>query len=136
MRRDDVTLISDAVARIDGDSVVTTEGAHVPVDIIALATGFKVLQFLWPMEIIGRSGLTLREQWGVDDARAYLGVTVPDFPNLFIINGPNTNAGHGGSAIHSTEYQVRYTMQAIKHLLTSSVGAIEVDNKVFADYNA
>src|SRR5207248_7514042 len=84
----------------------------------------------------GRSGLTLREQWGVDDARAYLGVTVPDFPNLFIINGPNTNAGHGGSAIHSTEYQVRYTMQAIKHLLTSSVGAIEVDNKVFADYNA
>jgi 4-hydroxyacetophenone monooxygenase len=134
--RDDVTLIGDAVERIDGDEVVSAAGARVPVDIIALATGFKVLQFLWPMDVVGRSGRTLREQWGADDARAYLGVTVPDFPNMFIINGPNTNAGHGGSAIHGTEYQVRYAMQAIRHLLTSSTPAIEVDRGVFEEYNA
>lgn len=135
MCREDVTLISDAVERIEGTTVVTTSGVEVPADVIALATGFKVLQFLWPMDIIGRSGQTLREQWGVDDARAYLGVTVPDFPNFFIINGPNTNAGHGGSAIHATEFQVRYTMQAIKHLMTDEAVAVEVDREVFERYN-
>jgi 4-hydroxyacetophenone monooxygenase len=71
----------------------------------------------------------------VDDARAYLGVTVPDFPNFFILNGPNTNAGHGGSAIHATEFQVRYVMQAIRHLLVEETTAIDVDPQVFHRYN-
>jgi 4-hydroxyacetophenone monooxygenase len=104
--------------------------------VIALATGFKVLQFLWPMDIVGLSGNTLRDQWGVDDAKAYLGITVPDFPNFFIVNGPNTNAGHGGSAIHATEFQVRYIMQAIRHLLLTDTPAFEVDRDVFLRYNA
>lgn len=136
MCRDDVSVISAAVDRIEGNTVVTASGDEVCADVIALATGFKVLQFLWPMEIVGRSGLTLREQWGVDDARAYLGVTVPDFPNFFILNGPNTNAGHGGSAIHATEFQVCYAMQAIRHLLTGPTPFIEVDREVFERYNA
>jgi 4-hydroxyacetophenone monooxygenase len=136
MCRDDVRLITEAVDHVDGDTVVTTSGTEVAADVIALATGFKVLQFLWPMDIIGKSGKTLREQWGVDDARAYLGVTVPDFPNFFIVNGPNTNAGHGGSAIHPTEFQVRYVMQAIRHLLTTGTSAVEVDRNVFFEYNA
>src|SRR5262249_50716284 len=110
MLRDDVTLITEAVDHVDANLVVTGAGVEVQADVIALATGFKVLQFLWPMDIIGTSGKTLREQWGIDDARAYLGVSVPDFPNFFIVNGPNTNAGHGGSAIHATEFQVRYIM--------------------------
>jgi 4-hydroxyacetophenone monooxygenase len=136
MRRDDVTLITEAVDHIDGDQVVAESGAGVSADIIALATGFKVLQFLWPMDIVGVSGKTLREQWGVDDARAYLGVTVPDFPNFFIINGPNTNAGHGGSAIHATEFQVRYVMQALRHLMVTETTAIDVDRDAFLRYNA
>lgn len=135
MCRDDVTLITEAVDHVTGDNVVTTSGLEVTADVIALATGFKVLQFLWPMDIVGRSGETLREQWGRDDARAYLGVTVPDFPNFFILNGPNTNAGHGGSAIHATEFQVRYIMQAIRHLITSRGGPVDVDREVFARYN-
>ncbi|MUL65835.1 monooxygenase [Mycobacterium sp. CBMA 234] len=135
MCRDDVHLVTDAVDHIEGDKVVTRSGDATTADVIALATGFKVLQFLWPMEIIGRSGLTLREQWGVDDAKAYLGITVPDFPNFFILNGPNTNAGHGGSAIHATEFQVRYVMQAIRHLLQSGTPAVDVDRDVFQQYN-
>lgn len=135
MRRDDVTLISDAVDRVEGNELVSGDGTRVAADVIALATGFRVLQFLWPMDIVGRSGRTLREQWGIDDARAYLGVTVPDFPNFFIVNGPNTNAGHGGSAIHATEFQVRYVMQAIRYLLESDTPAVEVDREVFLRYN-
>jgi 4-hydroxyacetophenone monooxygenase len=136
MCRDDVSLITDAVEHVDGDKVVTRSGTEIAADVIALATGFKVLQFLWPMDIIGKSGKPLREQWGVDDAKAYLGVTVPDFPNFFIVNGPNTNAGHGGSAIHATEFQVRYIMQAIRQLLVTPIGALEVDRDVFLQYNA
>ena len=135
MCRDDVTLITEAVEHVSGDNVVTRSGVEVPSDVIVLATGFKVLQFLWPMEIVGKSGTTLREQWGSNDARAYLGVTVPDFPNFFIVNGPNTNAGHGGSAIHPTEFQVRYIMQAIRHLVVNETGALEVDRKKFERYN-
>jgi 4-hydroxyacetophenone monooxygenase len=136
MCRDDVRLIAEAVSHVDGNKVVTQSGTETAADVIALATGFKVLQFLWPMDIIGKSGKTLREQWGVDDAKAYLGVTVPDFPNFFIVNGPNTNAGHGGSAIHATEFQVRYIMQAIRHLLVGETAVVDVDREVFAQYNA
>jgi 4-hydroxyacetophenone monooxygenase len=133
--RDDVTLISDAVAEVREHSVITASGEEHEVDVIILATGFKTLQFLWPMDINGCSGQTLREQWGVDDARAYLGITVPDFPNFFIVNGPNTNAGHGGSAVIATEFQMRYTMQAIAHLIANDLASIEVREDVFWDYN-
>jgi 4-hydroxyacetophenone monooxygenase len=133
--RDDVELVTEAVDRIEGDELVTQSGIRVQADAIALATGFRVLQFLWPMDIIGLSGKTLREQWGADDARAYLGISVPDFPNFFIVNGPNTNAGHGGSAIHPTEFQVRYVMQAIRRLLCSDTAALEIDSDVFWNYN-
>lgn len=133
--RDDVDLVTDAVKRVDGNVVVSASGQTAEVDIIALATGFKTLQFLWPMEIIGRSGRMLRDQWGEDDARAYLGVTVADFPNFFIVNGPNTNAGHGGSAIHATEFQVRYILEAIKCMVENDLASVEVDRDVFLAYN-
>jgi 4-hydroxyacetophenone monooxygenase len=136
MTRDDVSLIDDAVDRIEGNRIVTHSGVTADADAIVLATGFRVLQFLWPMDIVGLSGQTLREQWGIHDARAYLGITVPDFPNFFILNGPNTNAGHGGSAIHATEFQVRYVMQAIRSLLESQAAAIDVDRDTFLRYNA
>jgi 4-hydroxyacetophenone monooxygenase len=135
IQRDDVSLITEAVVGVDGNDVVTQSGIAVPADVIAVATGFKVLQFLWPMDIVGRSGNTLREQWGVDDARAYLGVTVPDFPNFYIVNGPNTNAGHGGSTIHATEFQVRYVMLAIRRMLVSNTAALEVNRDAFDRYN-
>ncbi len=133
--RDDVDLVTDAVAHIGAHSITTTAGAEYEIDVLVLATGFKTLQFLWPMEIRGRSGETLREMWGRDDARAYLGMTVPDFPNFFILNGPNTNAGHGGSAIISTEFQTRYVMQILGHMLSDELASIEIRADVFNAYN-
>ena len=135
IKRDDVELVTDAVAEVRPHSVVTRDGREFEADVLILATGFRALQFLWPMEIRGTSGNTLAETWGKDDARAYLGVSVPDFPNMFILNGPNTNAGHGGSAVISTEFQVRYFMQAVRHLLQDDVSSLEVRDDVFWDYN-
>jgi 4-hydroxyacetophenone monooxygenase len=135
VQRDDVQLVIDGVQRITPGGVVTDDGTEFKADIVVWATGFKALQFLWPMEIHGKSGNSLAEQWGHHDARAYLGVTVPDFPNLFILNGPNTNAGHGGSAILACEFQVRYIMQGIAKLASGDVGRLEVDEDVFWEYN-
>jgi 4-hydroxyacetophenone monooxygenase len=133
--RDDVDLITSDVAEVREHSLVTASGEEFEADVIVLATGFRVLQFLWPMEIRGRSGQTLREAWGENDARAYLGAAVPDFPNFFILNGPNTNAGHGGSAVLATEFQVRYIMQALAHMISSGTAETEVRTDVFWDYN-
>ncbi len=135
VQRDDVELVTDRVRELTPEGVVTEEGGLHKADIVVWATGFKALQFLWPMEIRGRSGKSLAEQWGHHDARAHLGVTVPDFPNLFILNGPNTNAGHGGSAILACEFQVRYIMQAIALLASGEVERLEVTEKAFWDYN-
>jgi 4-hydroxyacetophenone monooxygenase len=135
VRRDDVHLITDGVDRITPDGVVTASGQEHVFDILVWATGFKALQFLWPMSICGASGRPLSDLWGFHDARAYLGMTVPDFPNLFILNGPNTNAGHGGSAILIAEFQIRYVLQAITLLATGEVASVEVRDDVYRDYN-
>lgn len=135
IQRDDVTLVTEAVARFGPHTVETASGVAHEADIVVWATGFKALQFLWPMEIRGVSGRTLAEQWGKDDARAYLGVTVPDFPNFFILNGPNTFAGHGGSAIIATEFQVRQVMQAVALLAGGDVVSLEVREDVYWKYN-
>ena len=133
--RDDVDLITDANAEVTADGVRTEDGTFYPADVLVLATGFKTLQFLWPMEIVGASGRTLTEVWGPEDARAYLGITVPDFPNFFIVNGPNTNAGHGGSAVIATEFQMRYIMQALAYMIGHDVASAEVRQDVFDAYN-
>jgi 4-hydroxyacetophenone monooxygenase len=136
LRRNDVELVTEPVSATTNTSIITAAGDEYPVDVIVMATGFKVLQMLYPMDIRGRSGRTLRGQtWGTDDARAFLGITVPDYPNFFIINGPNTNAGHGGSAIHGTEFQVRYVMQALEYLLLHDLSDVEAKQERYADYN-
>jgi 4-hydroxyacetophenone monooxygenase len=137
LRRDNVELVPDGVSSVTPRGVVSGSGVERPADVIVLATGFKAIQMLYPMDIRGRSGRSLRgETWEKDDARALLGMTVPDFPNFFIINGPNTNAGHGGSAIHATEFQVRYIMQALRHMIEKQVAELEVKETAYRDYNA
>lgn len=135
IRRDDVHLITDPVERITPQGAITASGQEHSFDTLVWATGFKALQFLWPMSIYGASGRSLSDLWGYHDARAYLGMTVPDFPNLFILNGPNTNAGHGGSAILVAEFQIRYVLQAIASIATGEIASVEVRKDAYRDYN-
>ncbi|TGD90043.1 NAD(P)/FAD-dependent oxidoreductase [Mycolicibacterium sp. CH28] len=136
IQRPDVDLVTQGISHITEHGVVTTTGEQIEADILVWATGFKALQFLWPMDIYGASGEKLADQWGYQDARAYLGMTVPDFPNMFILNGPNTFAGHGGSAFYPCEFQVRYIMQAIARLANGDIASLEVRKDVYEDYNA
>ncbi len=135
LTRENVELLTERIARITPTGVVDEAGGEHAADVIILATGFKAQAPLAPMEIVGKNG-SIRDHWGEDDPRAHLGITVPDFPNFFIIYGPNTNGGHGGSAVFHSECQVRYIMQALREALERGADAVEVRRKPFEDYNA
>jgi 4-hydroxyacetophenone monooxygenase len=85
------------------------------------------------MRIEGKDGKLLNEVWG-DTPRAYLGITVPDFPNLFCLYGPGTNLAHGGSIIFHTECQVRYVMGCLKLMIEEGVDSFEVKREAFDGY--
>jgi 4-hydroxyacetophenone monooxygenase len=135
LRRDNVSLVDTPIARIAENGIVTADGTLHEADILVLATGFKVSQMLSPMEIRGRNGRSLNDAWNGDDPRAYLGMTVPNFPNFFLLFGPNTGLSHGGSVIFHTERQVRYIMQCLRELIENDKQVIEIKDDVFNDYN-
>ncbi|TCK22108.1 4-hydroxyacetophenone monooxygenase [Pseudonocardia endophytica] len=134
LRRDDVTLVTEPVAGITATGVRTAGGDDHPADVIVLSTGFEQQRFLYPMQITGRAGADLRSVWEDDDARAYLGITTPGFPNLFMTYGPNTNPG-GGSTIFILECQVHYIVQALQLMLDRGLAAIDCRREPFDDYN-
>ena len=136
LKQPNVELVTDHIDHVEVDGIVTRDGRKHPADVIVLATGFQAGRMLWPMTITGRTGRTLREVWGEDDPRAYLGITVPEFPNLFVLYGPNTNLGHGGSAIFHAECQVRYVMDCLRQMNERGLSSIEVRKNVHDDYNA
>ena len=102
---------------------------------MVFATGFRASQILWPLKLKGREGVKLSDIWGEDDARAYLGITVPRFPNFFMTYGPNTTLAHGGSIIFQIECQVAYIMQAIRHAIETDSARVEVREDVHDRYN-
>ncbi|QYC43687.1 4-hydroxyacetophenone monooxygenase [Nonomuraea coxensis DSM 45129] len=127
LTRDNVDVITDKIVRIAPRGVETTEGLR-EVDTIVYATGFKSTEFLTPMEITGRSGRSLRERWA-NGAEAYLGISVPEFPNMFLLYGPNTNLGHN-SIIFMLECQVGHIMACLPRL--TEQGPIEVRPEAMA----
>jgi 4-hydroxyacetophenone monooxygenase len=136
LQRDDVELITSPVTAITADSVLTADSGSYPTDVIVLATGFQTHRLLWPIDIRGRSGVPLAEQWGNDDAWAHLGITIPDFPNFFLVFGPNTAMGHGGSSIYNFEAQASYIAAMIIEMIEQSISAVEVRRDVTEAYKA
>jgi 4-hydroxyacetophenone monooxygenase len=116
LKRDNVDLVTTPITAITPRGILCADGAEYPVDVIVYATGFHANRFLWPMDIAGRDGVRLRDLWG-DEPRAYLGITVPRFPNLFCLYGPGTNLAHAGSIIFHSECQVRYVLGCLAELL-------------------
>lgn len=133
LKRDNVELINEPVAKITPAGLVSESGRQVDADIIIYATGFKTNKFLWPMEISGRKGIKLAQQWG-EEPSAYLGVTVPNFPNFFLCFGPGTNLAFGGSIIFNIECQVRYIMECLHSLFTRQQRTLECKQPVFDEY--
>ncbi len=120
LRRDHVGLVVDPIERITPEGVVTADGTLHPADVLVLATGFHARRFLWPIDIVGLDGCRLQEVWG-DEPTAYLGITVPGFPNLFCLYGPNTNPVVG-SVIFMLECQVDYVVRCLMLLIEGARG--------------
>ncbi len=113
---DHVELITTPLAAVTPGGVRTADGVEHPADVLIYGTGFTASDFVTPMRVFGHGGLELNEEWG-GDARAYLGITVPDFPNFFMLYGPNTNLVINGSILVMVECQVRYIVEGLGRLL-------------------
>lgn len=117
-----VELVPRAVASVTRKGVVDAGGIEHPVDVLVLATGFEATNYLGQVEVVGREGRTLHEYWD-GEPRAFLGITVPTFPNLFILYGPGTNGGEIASNLRN---QARYARRAIRRMIRRRATALEV----------
>ena len=124
LTKPDVELVTDRIAEITAHGVRTQDGRERPADVLVLATGFKTHGFVAPMEIVGSGGRTLAQEWG-DVPRAYLGLSVPGFPNMFLVYGPNTNGG-ATSVIYAIEAAVAHVISALEELDRRDARRIEV----------
>lgn len=136
IRREDVSLVTNGVTGMDAYHVIDSDGVAHETDIVVYATGFQVRKMLASLNVTGRDGSTIRDAWGEDNASAYVGVTVPNFPNFFVIGGPQTTPAHGGSAIYISECAIAYALGAIIKMTENEIAAIEVKKGVFEEYNS
>jgi 4-hydroxyacetophenone monooxygenase len=135
IKKPNVELVDQAVAAITPTGLRTPSGQEHAADVIVLATGFEARRILTQFDVRGRGGLSIREAWGDEDARAYLGISTPGFPNLFMMYGPNTNLGHGGSYILIAECQIRCILDLLGRMIERGIGAVECRSDVHDDYN-
>jgi len=133
LRSDNVTLVTNGIRRITETGIETVTGEHHDVDVIVYATGFHATEYLFPMTISGREGVTIEKTWAEDGARAYLGCMVPRFPNLWMVYGPNTNGGMHPASFH--EVVVRYALECMEHLVTNDKDEVEVTEEAYWRYN-
>jgi len=127
------TVVTDPIARIESDAILTADGTRHPVDAIIFGTGFHATEFLSPIEILGAGGVSLQHAWR-EGAEAYLGVTVSGFPNLFMLYGPNTNLGHT-SIVYMLESQIRYVMEALSLMQRENLASLEPRKEVQLQFN-
>jgi 4-hydroxyacetophenone monooxygenase len=134
---DGVELVTEPVERLTATGIRTADGKERPYDLIFTATGFAVEKYLWPCDYRGLGGVSIEQAW-TDPAgggpRAYVSLTVPDFPNLFIMYGPNSQ-NRAGSLIVWIEVWSRYIAQALVATIEGGHRYVTVKNDVFEDYN-
>jgi 4-hydroxyacetophenone monooxygenase len=134
LQREDVELVRTPIEAITAHGVRTADGVERPADVLIYATGFVVPRMVWPLEVVGRDGVKLDDVWGEAPA-AYLGITVPEFPNFFLMYGPGTNAVNGTSLFFQSECWMRYILGCIDHLVATGSRAMEPRPEVHTDYD-
>lgn len=128
-----VSVVTDAVEEVTPTGVRTADGREHPADVLIYGTGFRATEFLAPLTVRGRGGRDLQAQWA-GGASAHLGITVPGFPNLFLVYGPNTNLG-GSSIISMMEPQAAYIGQVVDALRDGRLRLAEVRDDVARAYD-
>ena len=133
LRQPNVTVVSDPIERITPAGVVTADGTHHELDVIVYCTGFQAWRFLGGIDVTGSGGADLHQRWQQDPA-AYLGITIPDFPNLFCLYGPNTNLVVNGSIVMFSECAVHYVMECLRTLLERGDQVMDLRPEILEAY--
>jgi cation diffusion facilitator CzcD-associated flavoprotein CzcO len=132
LARPDVDLITEKIIAVTPTGIRTADGTDYPCDVLVYGTGFAATEFLVPIEVTGRDGHRLADEWR-DGAHAYLGLAVPGFPNMFLVYGPNTNTGNT-SVIYFHEAQARWITQAVRSVAAGDI--LDVRPEVAATYDS
>lgn len=132
LTREHVDVEASEPAEVNARGIVTQDGRQIDLDVIIYATGYH-LDFLSTMDIRGRGGKKLSDEWG-DSPRAYRGGTVPGFPNLFIHSAPNYSPGHGAGANFSMEVMAHYVVEAIHLMALRGATTMEVTQQAYEEY--
>lgn len=135
LKSPNVNMVPHGISHVVENGVVDREGVLHEADIIIYGTGFKASDFLMPMQVTGRGGVDLHQRWE-GDLQAYYGVCTPEFPNLFMLYGPNTNLVINGSLVFLQEMGMEFVTSLLSHLLQNDLGAVEVRADAFAEHNA
>jgi cation diffusion facilitator CzcD-associated flavoprotein CzcO len=134
LERENVEVVTASIERVLENGIATRDGETRELDAIILATGFESTKFLAPMEIHGLEGRSLEKEWE-EGAQAYLGLTVPGFPNFFMTYGPNTNLGHN-SILFMIECQAGYILQCIERLRRGDIDLLDLRPEVMRTWGA
>jgi cation diffusion facilitator CzcD-associated flavoprotein CzcO len=134
IQRDNVHLETNGIDRIDAGGVATTDGSHHDLDVLILATGFHPFNFMRPMDLTGRDGLSIDQTWS-KKVQAYRSLCLPGFPNFFLMLGPNTPIGNY-SVIAMSEVQSKYVLKLIDHWRDGTLETVEATEEAKARYNA
>ncbi|CAF2815917.1 unnamed protein product [Rotaria sp. Silwood2] len=131
LQKPNVKLVTNRIREIKSHSIISQNGDEYPVDIIIWSTGFQTQKFALP--IYGINGCSLDEQWS-ETMKAYRGITVPNFPNLFILLGPNSRLGHS-SVIIMLEAQLKYIVETLLYIDKNNLRSFSIKQNVYDAYN-
>ena len=136
LTRDNVDLVTDGIARFTPKGIETDDGTVHEVDVIITATGFEIMKYLWPADFIGKGGLNVHDFWSKDGPRAYLGMMTPNFPNMFMIYGPNSQPVSGGTGL-PIWYVLwsAYIAQCLTRMIEEGKSRVEVRMEPYERYN-
>lgn len=134
LRRDNVALINEGVAEVTEDSVLSASGDAYEADVLIWSTGFDAARFVASMDVRGLNGTSLREAWDDDDPRAYLGISVPGFPNFLMLGGPHSFPG-SGSFMFFMEVQMRYIRGLMTEMFKRGIASLDAQEVATKEYN-
>lgn len=136
LTRDNVELVTDGITRLTPNGIETADGTVREVDIIITACGFEVMKYLWPADYLGKDGLSVHDFWSKDGPRAYLSMMVPNFPNMFMLYGPNSQPLSGGTGL-PIWYQIwaAYSAQCVVRMLEEGKTRVDVKTEAYERYN-
>jgi cation diffusion facilitator CzcD-associated flavoprotein CzcO len=134
IQRPNARLVTEGIERVEPSGVRTSDGRLHELDVLILATGFRVDRFMRPMTIVGRNGTVLDDVWQ-GGPFAYLAISVPDFPNLFMLNGPNGPVGNF-SLIEVAELQVAYVMQLVEQIRAGACAEVSASPAAMRRFHA